>query len=71
MKGNNPSALLLLDLYRQIPLHADAEAEAVAPRMSTEIAVREIPALAAAKQLSTDDVDKWLFYWRSIGFIKF
>jgi hypothetical protein len=70
-RTEDTSALLLLDLWRQIPLHTDPEAEAVSPRMSTKLAVQEIPSLAAARQLSTEDVDKWLFYWRSIGFLSF
>jgi hypothetical protein len=61
----------MIELYRQAPLHTDPEAETVAPRMSNEVALRELPSLAAARPLSHEDVEKWLLYWRSVGLISF
>jgi hypothetical protein len=66
------TAFQLLDLfYRIVHVYSDPEAEAILPKVSTEIAERVVPSLACIRQLSIEDVDKWMLYWKSVGLIEF
>jgi hypothetical protein len=62
----------LLDIfYRVVHVHSDPEAEALLPRVSTEVAERVVPSLTCIRQLSIEDVDKWMLYWKDVGLIDF
>jgi hypothetical protein len=67
-----PTAFQLLDIfYRVAHVHSNPEAEALLPKMSTQIAQRVVPSLATIRQLSIEDIDKWMMYWKSTGRIQF
>jgi hypothetical protein len=66
-KGNETTAIALLDTYRTV----DPSATKITPRMSNENALRESPALAAAGPLTEEDIDSWLSYWKSVSLISF
>ena len=66
-KGNETTAIALLDTYRTL----DPSAMKIIARMSTENALRESPALTAAGPLTEKDIDSWLSYWKSVSLISF
>ncbi|OSX62600.1 hypothetical protein POSPLADRAFT_1055973, partial [Postia placenta MAD-698-R-SB12] len=75
-KQNERAALRLLYVYRKAhstlatPRRLE-ESMGLMPRVATNKAPRLSSALAdqAVRQLGTGDVERWLSYWRSVGFI--
>jgi hypothetical protein len=65
----NTPALKLLDAFRKVHLTLDEDTEAALPKVSVDSAVKESPALAGAPEITSEDVDKWLSYWTTIGLI--
>ena len=58
-KGDEPAAAALLQFYRKI----DLSAMKITARMACEHALR------AARPLTEEDIDSWLFYLKDISFI--
>ncbi|EPQ49802.1 hypothetical protein GLOTRDRAFT_141659 [Gloeophyllum trabeum ATCC 11539] len=67
----NP-ALRNMDFFRGAEkTSTDRELEAMGfPRLVVEVAKREAPSLQKVTALGADDVDRWLSYWRAVGFLQ-
>ena len=64
-------ALRLLNMYRNIKLEWGFETEATLANVANENSKNGSPSLGNAAQLTTEDADRWMNYWRSIGFISY
>jgi hypothetical protein len=69
--GSDLHALRLLSMYRNIKLEWGFETEATLANVANENSKKGSPTLRNAPQLTIENADRWMDYWRSIGFISF